>query len=273
MSPSGLSPGTAPPMDVSVHWKPGQRWLQKAGRPSLLGDGLLERTRATSLALLGAATAVGLAIVALAFNQGWPLIAGSGIPRLSPRHRGVGEAIVASRGAAAHSTPAGARTQPHPSRRRSGRVSAPHAGTGGTGAAAAPTNESPDLVVSPSAPAQPRGGKPHGAPAPHGSAPASKHPAQQAPAQTPSRSPTAAEPASPAREPTAAPPPAPPEATVSEAPAEESNVPSWSEGKGHAYGRGEEWHDHGGSGGEGEGGWGGGHGYESHDHGDWGGHG
>lgn len=49
-------------------------------KPSFLGDGILERARSTSLALLGLAAAVGLGTIALAINQDWPLIAGSPIP-------------------------------------------------------------------------------------------------------------------------------------------------------------------------------------------------
>jgi hypothetical protein len=47
---------------------------------SLLGDGLFERARSTSFALLGLAAAVGFAAIAIAVNQDWPLIADSPIP-------------------------------------------------------------------------------------------------------------------------------------------------------------------------------------------------
>ncbi len=73
-----------------------KRGLQQL-RSSALGDGLLERARAMSLALLGATAAVGLAIVALALNQGWPLVGGSGIPDVQPPRQGVGGATVAAR--------------------------------------------------------------------------------------------------------------------------------------------------------------------------------
>ncbi len=64
---------------------------------SVLGDGLLERTRSTSLALLGPTAAIGLAMVALALNQGWPLIAGAPIPGFGSGHQAVGDATVAAR--------------------------------------------------------------------------------------------------------------------------------------------------------------------------------
>jgi hypothetical protein len=105
-------------MDVAVHCNRGQ-WSWAAIRPSILGDGLLERARSTSLALIGVTAAVGLGMVALAMNQSWPLVAGGPIPpapRLAvhdhvavgarpaarPRHR----QSVAKRGGSATATPA-----------------------------------------------------------------------------------------------------------------------------------------------------------------------
>jgi len=215
-------------MDVLVHYKRGQRPLRPA-RPSLLGDGLLERARATSLALLGAVAAVGLAIVALALNQGWPLIAGSSVPRLPSQHQGVGAATVAAHPATGHSRPPGASRQirqrpPAGARARYAADVSPSAGAVSAGSA--------EFVVSPSTPVKPHAGKTQ--PAPHQQAPAAQQPAQQAP------SPAASTPAAPA--PTATPPPAvpapaPPVVTTSDAPPEESNVPPWSHGHGHAYGR------------------------------------
>lgn len=79
-------------MDVSVLSKQRQRSLRSAVRASVLGNGLLERTRSTSLALLGLTAAIGLAMVALALNQGFPLIAGAPIPGLGDGHQAVGEA-------------------------------------------------------------------------------------------------------------------------------------------------------------------------------------
>jgi hypothetical protein len=247
MSPPALSGGTAWPIDVSVRHNRGQRRLRTTVRPSLFGAGLLERARATSLALLGATAAVGLAIVAIALNQGWPLIAGSAIPRPPPQHQGLGGAAVASRPGAGHSAPRGAGVQAGSSRRRAG--PARHAGAVGAGPVAVP-DASSELVVSPSRPARSRGGESHGSPVPHGQTPVTQHPVD---------SPTAAVPPPPQSEPASPPQPAPaaapqpPIATTSEAPAGESSVPSWSRGNGHAYGRSDGWEDHGGgSGGYGD---------------------
>jgi hypothetical protein len=82
-------------MHLPVHHKRGQRRLQAARRPSILGRGLLERARSTTLGLLGLTAAVGLSIVALALNQGWPLIPGSSIPNIGPKHEAIGDAAVA----------------------------------------------------------------------------------------------------------------------------------------------------------------------------------
>jgi len=86
------------PIDVAVHWKRPQRLLPRV-IPGLHGWGMLERARAAALALLGATAAVGLAIAALAANQGWPLVPGSAIPAAPKQH--VGEASVVARQARA----------------------------------------------------------------------------------------------------------------------------------------------------------------------------
>jgi hypothetical protein len=216
-------------MDVSVPYKRGQRRLGSAVRSSVLGNGLLERARSTSLALLGLTAAVGLAIVALALNQGWPLVAGSPIPPLPPRDSGLAEAPVAARpDAEPRSAPS---DDEGTSRRGSGKGEARPArrpGASGT-ATQAPSAE---LVVSPSAPADPAGDRSGGG---------SGHPAQPPPHKPQQASPSPAQPqAAEASPPPPAPPPAaepePPAATASEAPTA-SYVPAWSNGKGHAYGR------------------------------------
>ncbi len=85
-------------MDVSVFSKHGQRSLRSALKAGLLGNGLLERTRSTSLALLGLTAAIGLSMVALALNQSWPLIAGAPIPGIGSGRQAVGEAAVVATG-------------------------------------------------------------------------------------------------------------------------------------------------------------------------------
>jgi hypothetical protein len=64
---------------------------------SVTGDGLRERLRSSTFALLGLVTAVGLVLVGIAANQGWPDFVDSPIPEAPTVH--VGEAGIASRAA------------------------------------------------------------------------------------------------------------------------------------------------------------------------------
>lgn len=217
-------------MDVEVDQKRGKGRLQSIAHATLLGDGMLERARATTLGLLGVAGAVGLAMLALVFNQGWPLVAGGPVPPLPPREQAVARARAVSP-IARSPGPADAGTRPHASGRDSG---GPGQGPAAENASAhVPSSE---LVVVPATPAEPRGDAPpsgrQGRPAP-AKPKATLAPPTQIAAQPPASPPSAA-PSTPPSVPAPAPEPAPP-ATVSEAP--ESSVPSWSNGKGHAYGR------------------------------------
>ena len=224
-------------MDVEVHSKDNKQARRSSGRPSLFGRGMLERARATTLALLGGTTAVGLAMVALALNQGWPLIAGSAIPLIAPQHQDVGKATIA----------AGSRSDPMPEStaaadQRGGPASRREASRPGVTSPALPAvpEQSADFAVVPSAPIRSHQGQTHG--------PAKKPQPTQAvqPPQSAAESPAVALPtsssATPAPPPAAEPPP--PDATASEAPDDpsDSNVPSWSHGRGHAYGR-DDWDD------------------------------
>jgi hypothetical protein len=252
-------------MGVSVHYKRGQRWLRSGPKPNVLGIGILERARATSLALLGATAAVGLAIVAVALNQEWPLIAGSSIPPIPPRHQNLGEAKVAAR----------AGTQDERLQPGSGsRVRSPGGGRnpGQPAKGVSPASESTpggssDFVVAPSSPAEPQDGRSHPSPQ-HQSPPAVATQPQLPAPETVSSSPTAEPVSTPAPPPASAPEPVAPPVTAAEAPPE-SSVPSWSHGSGHAYGHGEGWSDDGeGSDDDGHG-WGGdGHGSHGHHHDD-----
>jgi len=227
-------------MDVAVLYKSGKRRLGPGEpRRSILGDGLLERARATSLALLGVTTAVGLAIVALALNQGWPLVAGSSVPRIPPRHQAVGEATVAAgvveANSALRATGAGSRSQSVPTghgQGHSGGAASPTAGSTPTG--------SSRLVVLPSTPAKPQADHPAGPPKQQ--SPPADVPSPQQTVVSPDPAPAAA--AAPQSQPT---PPTEtaattPPATTSEVPVE-SDVPSWSHGHGHAYGHSDESED------------------------------
>lgn len=219
-------------MDLSVHFKPRQRWLQSARKPSVLGGGLLERARSTTLALLGMTTAVGLAMVALALNQSWPPIADSPIPRAPAGQEAIGKATVATP-ATSHASPPGRSPAANATRSDPRRVVSRGDG-GGAQAPQVGSVPSAELVVAPSTPAEPQGDTPAGAgeqnpvpsptgktpqaPASPGPEPVQPEPVRLAPPQSP-----------PVVEPT-------PPATASEAPVE-SSVPPWSNGKGHAYGR------------------------------------
>lgn len=231
-----------------MHCKRGQRGLRPIGGASILGNGLLERVRSTSLALLGATAAVGLAIVAVALNQGWPLVAGSSVPPLPRQARAVGAATVVAR-----APTTGSRTGfGDEGRSRRGPSSSTHGRPAGAvvgAVAGAPTA----VVVSGSQPVG-RSGEAHRvASKPPPTAPPEPQPAQSSPPATPVASvPTPAPTPEPSRTsestPTPEPAPAPastaPVATASGASPEESSVPSWSNGGGHAYGREEAWHDH-----------------------------
>jgi len=213
-------------MDVSVLYKRAQRWLHEVARPVVLGNGMLERARATSLALLGVTAAVGLAIVALAANQGWPLIAGSSIPQIPPVRQDVGKATIVAAAPTGRASSAGAGDRARPD---AGARAAKPLGGGGA-AAPAPEPAATELIVAPSDPASSRHGQPSG----------SHEPARPAPSRPEPAANDRPAPASPSpAQPTEVVETAPPDATVSEAPpaAEESYVPSWSHGKGHAYGR------------------------------------
>jgi hypothetical protein len=67
-------------MALLVFVKRGQSRLRRPARPSLLGDGVLDRIRSTSLALLGLSTAVGLGLVAFALQLGWSVAPNLPIP-------------------------------------------------------------------------------------------------------------------------------------------------------------------------------------------------
>jgi hypothetical protein len=227
------------PIDVSVPYKRGQEWLRTVGRPSILGEGLLERARAISLALLGVTAAVGLAIIALAMNQGWPLVAGSSIPGISPQHQAVGKATVA---AEMRSIQAGqvSFVDRLPSAAQAGRSEPQRQASGLAGG---PPTDSTELVVAPSSPVKPDGDRSQGSPKPEPTPVVQQpQPASQA-APAPAASEPAALPVS--QSPAEAAPPSP---TTSEAPVSDPDpdsdpdVPSWSHGNGHGYGH-DDWAD------------------------------
>ena len=175
-------------MNVPVRYKPGQRRLLSAAKSSVLGDGLLERARSTSLALLGVTAAVGLAMVALALNQGWPLLAGVPLPGLGGGRQAVGDATIAAQastpnghGVALQGVAGPQRTNASDPGRKGAR------GSHGLGGPRAPGPEV--VVVSRSTPVGPSGDSSPGGGSTGDAAP-SPAPAVQQPTSTPAAEPT-----------------------------------------------------------------------------------
>lgn len=204
-----------------------------AARMSILGNGLLERARSTSLALLGLTAAVGLTMVALVLNQGLPLLPGSPIPGggQDGRSRGPAGGPAALAGGAPRGTARGSQA----------RASSPSGGSknarsGSHGGSARRVD------VSISAPAGRRGGS-EGAPAPAPPSPAPTSPAvpaPSAPAETDSSAPVPA--ASPDESPSPAaassPPPAVATTVPSSSPSTAGEAPTGEQEHGHGRRRG-----------------------------------
>jgi hypothetical protein len=227
-------------MVVSVHYKVGKS-LSRFSPGRILGDSLLVRARTTSFAVLGASAAIGIAVLAIALQEEWPLVPGSPPPRPVAGHTALGEATAVS-AAKAPTGAAGGGGEPGGNSGRSPRgVQARHSGhrdtSQPTGSVTAPTSE---LVVAPSVKApEPRStGGGRGAHPPRSTAPT------RPVAQKPKPAPTVPAPAPAPPAATTPPPSPPPAATVSAAPPEQSNVPPWSNGQGHAYGREDGGHGH-----------------------------
>ena len=78
---------------------------------NVAGEGLRERLRSTTFALFGLVTAVGLVLVGIAYNQGWPDFVDSPIPRHSDRAASARPGSPRTRSTAS-SPPATARASP-----------------------------------------------------------------------------------------------------------------------------------------------------------------
>jgi hypothetical protein len=94
-------------MGVTVLLRRGQPGRRHPARLSLLGDGLLERVRSTSLALLGLSTAIGLGLVAVALQQGWPVSPNLPIPNLPAKNGNVGDGEIVSIATSPEGRPSG----------------------------------------------------------------------------------------------------------------------------------------------------------------------
>src|SRR5262245_14485381 len=98
-------------MDVVMLSRLGQTLLVAA--PGVAGDGLLERLRNVTIAMLAAVAAIGLLLVGVVSREGWPRFADSPFPLL-PIER-IGDAQVAEEPNAPISAPAGPQGRPAPS--------------------------------------------------------------------------------------------------------------------------------------------------------------
>lgn len=235
-------------MDVSVLSKRGQRPGQTTVRPSLLGGGMLERARSTTFALLGVTAAVGLAMVALALNQSWPLVPGSAIPGPLGQAK-IGEATVAAGALPERSGGGDEGTGTGAPRQARGPVSP----SGGSAAGVAPPAGATDFVVSQSTPVSAQGGDgPAGAP--KSTPPAAQQPEQVVEAPVVQAPP--AQSAAPSPTPAVTAPTAPPAASA-EAPAAEEEEPESEDPSEGDSGEGEDWD---------------GDGWHGHGHGGWHGH-
>jgi hypothetical protein len=114
----------------------------------LLGDKLLDRLRSATFAMLGAITAIGLILVALVLQQGWPSVFGGPLPGFSngpPADEAVSAATGISAGGAASAPQSGVGDAPP--RSGSGRGSDSAGSRGARGAhdvvAATPVSSSP----------------------------------------------------------------------------------------------------------------------------------
>jgi hypothetical protein len=179
---------------------------------NIAGEGMRERLQAATFALFGMVTAVGLVLVGIAYNQGWPDFADSPIPGIPIEH--VGKATIAADAAhakarsgiapASHGSAPAAQTGVVPDR-----SSGPHSSPQQQLPATAPGGPGP-------APSGPGGVDTPGSPTP---TPASHQPAAAAPA------PVEAQP-TPDAAPVAASPPA-------AEPADAASVPGNGKAKGH----------------------------------------
>jgi hypothetical protein len=118
---AGLSTDTSRADARSVLARRGKALLRRLGKVSLAGDGLLERMRSTTFALLGITAAMALGLVAIAAQQVWPDLPFSPLPGPVAKHGEVHDALAVAQ-------PDGA-----------GVGSAQPAGRSGTAAAAPPS--------------------------------------------------------------------------------------------------------------------------------------
>jgi hypothetical protein len=198
----------------------GQRLSRLLAKPSFAGTGLLERMRSTTFALLGITAAMGLGLVAIVSQQGWPLLPASPLPG-APAERGE-----------VHDATAVAPDLPSSVAQLS--IGKPARGSAADRVVAPPQPRASHLsgsrqlaVAPPSPPSDPGADSPTG----DGAAPPpepSEQPSSETPAAAPAPSP-APEPASIPAAPAAVSPPSAPEPPVVSTPT--------NRGRGNAYGK------------------------------------
>jgi hypothetical protein len=175
----------------------GKTLLRRPRRISLAGDGLLERMRSTTFALLGITAAMALGLVAIAAQQVWPELPFSPLPGPAAKHGEIHNALVVAQ-------PGGNKIGSAQPAGRSGAAAVAGPGDGaGTDKSGSRLSESRQLEV-PVAGEEPAVESPagHEAPAPSDAA---QPPAGGPPTATPTLTPT----------PTAGPAPTPSAPTVS----------------------------------------------------------
>jgi hypothetical protein len=191
-----------------------QRSPRRFARLSVLGDGLPERLRSTSFALLGITTATGLGMMALALQQGFPLVASGPIPDPPPQREALHDRVVATQ------TVVAPRGDVTPARASDDGRSAPSHDAGGVAPTpSAPSVGSAGLVTEPA----PAGAEGTDRKRPPTKAPQSSRLAVETPTAAPPEAPSAI---SPDEVPEPVPEPAP------------EQVPPSHPGNGNAYGKG-----------------------------------
>lgn len=203
--------------------------FRRLGRLSLLGDGLAERLRSTSLGILGVATAVGLGVVALALRQEFPLLGVAPLPDPQPVEQRIDDRVAVAPAGVTGATKREGAEAPSAADDASP-LASPQEGTAGL-ADPAPSGGETDFE-----PAQPPAGNDQGRRRPPAERPPAERPrAERPPANTPPVEETPVSTVAPTEEPETTPDAVvePPPVAPSPSPAEPSHP-----GNGNAYGKG-----------------------------------
>lgn len=192
---------------------------------SVAGDGLQERLRSATFALAGLATAVGLVLVGIAYNQGWPEFVDSPLPEM--RVGRVGEAAIVSEPAHQGAAAGPAEAQPGAAPQVAG-------GSGATRPSGPEASGQHQDVTAPGGVTPPVGAPP---PAGGGESPS---PSPGSPSPVPAAAPEPPAPAATQPPPVADPGPAPPPAAQPPTVAPPASPPPTVLGPGKSKGKGHE---------------------------------